>query len=284
MNRSLASSSLVESRYANLDRQRFHYLSWGHSGTVVVLVHATGFHAYVWKPLALALSRDCQVLALDQRGHGDSPKPESGYAWEAFGEDLSGFLKTLGLSGVTAVGHSAGATAIALSAAQNPSLYQRIVLIDPVLFPRGAAALENPMAQRARKRRVVWESRTAMFHSYKSREPFRTWREDALWAYIEEGTKLQADGQVALKCPAEIEAQIYEMAPKLDGFEILAQLATPVLLIRGEHSDTFGVATAERAMTVLKHGKLKTVAGTTHFVPMERPEAVERAIRKFMAR
>jgi len=284
MNRPSSSASLVESRYVNIEHGRAHYLSWGRSGPVVVLVHATGFHALVWKPIALALSYDSRVIAVDQRGHGDSPKPATGYSWEVFGQDLSTFLKALDLSGVVAVGHSAGATAIALSAAADPQLFQRIILIDPVLYPRAGTEQGSPLAQRARKRRMVWESRTAMFNSYKARDPFRTWREDVLWAYIEEGTTLQPDGQVTLKCPAEIEAQVYEMAPRLDGFSVLAQLALPVLLIRGEHSDTFSEGAAEKAMSILNQGKLKTIAATTHFVPMERPEAVERAIRKFMAR
>ena len=250
----------------------------------MLLAHATGFHGYVWKPLALSLSREASVYAIDQRGHGDSFKPESGYAWETLGDDVCGFLKALNLSGVTAVGHSAGATAIALAAAKEPRLFQRLILIEPVLFPRATASTTSPLAQGARKRRMLWESRTSMFHSYKAREPFKNWREDALWAYIEEGTLSQPDGHIALKCPGEIEAQIYENAPKLDGFAVLAQVSQPVLLIRGEQSDTFAESTATQAMAVLKQAKLKTIANTGHFVPMERPEAIERAIRKFMGR
>jgi pimeloyl-ACP methyl ester carboxylesterase len=40
-----------------------------------VLVHAIGFHGHVWKRIAQALSRDYQVVALDRRGRGASPKP-----------------------------------------------------------------------------------------------------------------------------------------------------------------------------------------------------------------
>ena len=279
-------SPIVQHRFVSLGGRRFHYFSWGEGGGPIVLLHGTGFHGYVWKPIAQSLSGDGRVLAIDQRGHGDSFKPERDYRWEGFADDLHQFLTALRLTGVTAIGHSAGATTIALCAAAHPGPIQRAVLIDPILYPGSPTVevAENPLAYRARKRRMVWESRTSMFHSYRVREPFKAWREDALWAYIEEGTATRPDGHVELKCPGEVEAQIFENAPKLDAFAALPQIDIPVLVLRGESSDAFPEASAVRAMSLLPRGQLKTIAGTTHFLPMERPEAVERAIRKFMSR
>ena len=268
----------------SLDHLRFHYDAWGDHGPPVVLVHATGFLGYVWKPIAEGLSRDYHVFALDQRGHGDSAKPESGYAWEVFANDLHRFLVVLRLKEVIAVGHSAGATAIAVCAAHHPGRISRAVLIDPVLVPAGARGhnFENPLAYRARKRRMVWESRSAMFHSYRTRAPFKTWREDVLRAYIEEGTTVRPDGQIELKCPGTIEAQIYDMASHLDGFSVLPRVGIPALLIRGEASETLAAESAALAVSLLPHGRLMTLTATTHFVPMERPDAVERAVRRFV--
>ncbi len=279
-------NAIVQRRFVSLGGRRFHYFAWGAGGAPIVLLHGTGFHGYVWKPIAQNLSRDGSVLALDQRGHGDSFKPEHDYRWEGFADDLHQFLTALKLTGVTAIGHSAGATTIALYAAAHPGPIERAVLVDPILYP-GSPTLEvaeNPLAYRARKRRMVWESRTSMFHSYRVREPFKTWREDALWAYIEEGTATRPDGHVELKCPAEVEAQVFENAPKVDGFAALPQIDIPVLVLRGVSSDAFPEASAVRALALLRHGQLKNVAGTTHFLPMERPEIVERAVRKFMSR
>lgn len=278
-------SAIVQHRFVTLQRQRFHYFAWGHSGAPVVLMHATGFHGYVWKPIAQGLSRDCQVLAPDQRGHGDSVKPEQGYGWHAFAEDLHQFLSTLRLQGVAAVGHSAGATAIAVCAATHAGLISRAVLIDPIMVspPPDGEVRESPLAQRARKRRMVWESRTSMFHSFRARPPFNTWREDVLWAYIEEGTVLHSDGRIELKCPGAIEAQIYENAASLDVFALLPRITIPVLLLCGEASEAFPEAHARTVLSLLPQARMKTIARTTHFVPMERPEAVERAVRKFFS-
>jgi len=86
---------------------------------------------------------------------------------------------------------------------------------------------------------------------------------------------------VELKCPGIIEAQIYEMAPSLDGFAELPRVEVPVLLIRGERSDSLPAENVERAMTLLPDARSQTVGGTTHFVPMERPDAVEALVRGF---
>jgi pimeloyl-ACP methyl ester carboxylesterase len=238
----------------------------------------------VWKPVAQAFADTYHVLALDQRGHGDSAKPDTGYEWERFAEDLERFLEAVGVTRVTAIGHSAGATTIVLLAARNPARLARAVLIDPILIPRLPAghAFENPMAHLARKRRMTWDSRTAIFHSYRVRAPFKTWREDVLWAYIEEGTALRPDGKVELKCPGRIEAQVFENAPRLDGFAALPAVHLPVLLLRGEHSDAFHAESAAQAVAAMPSATLVTVPGTTHFLPMERPDAVEKEIRAFL--
>jgi len=248
------------------------------------MVHGTGFHGFIWQPIAHGLAADHQVIAIDQRGHGDSVKPASGYHWDVFGEDLFHILTELQWSDVTAVGHSGGATAIALCVANHPGIIRRAVLIDPILIPTFEAGItmENPMAQRARKRRMVWASRTSMLHSYRSREPFKSWREDVLWAYIEEGTRARPDGHIELKCPGPIEAQIFDQAPRSDGFAVLPRVDIPVLMLRGESSGAFPEASAERALDLLPRAELQTVRGTSHFLPMERPDAIEDAVRAFM--
>jgi len=275
----------VQHRSVILNNQRLHYYVWGEDGPPLVLIHATGFHGYVWKPIAESLSRQYRVIAPDQRGHGDSEKPESGYAWDVFGNDLHEFLDALHLRNVAAVGHSAGATTIALCAAAYPGAIGRAILIDPILFPRtdDGERFQNTLAERTRKRRMVWASRTVMFESFHTRPPFQSWREDVLHAYIEEGTRERPDGQIELKCPATIEAQIFEMAPQLNGFEVLPRVGVPALVLRGANSEAFPASSAAHAVQLLPHGRLETVPDTTHFLPMERPDVVERAVRAFLA-
>src|SRR5258705_5709186 len=105
------------SRRVRVGDVELHYLDFGGDGPPLVFCHATGFHAWLWLPYARLFAATHHVIALDQRGHGESSKPEAGYRWENFGRDLAGFLDVLGLGGVSAVGHSKGGTTIAAASA-----------------------------------------------------------------------------------------------------------------------------------------------------------------------
>jgi len=275
------------SRRVRVGQLSLHYLDFGGDGPPLLFLHATGFHAWVWLPYAQRFAVRYRVLALDQRGHGESDKPTSGYRWERFGDDLVGFLEALELSGVRAVGHSKGGTAIAAAAAAaGTRRLERAVLIEPVLVagpPMAEPAWENPLSVGARRRRNVWPSREAMFATLRPKMPFETWEEEFVRLYVEHGVADRPDGQVELRCPGEIEAQIYAHTPMTDGFALLERLAVPTLLVRGERSPGFGEREAADALRRLPAGTLRTIARAGHFAPMERSAAVGAAIAEFLA-
>jgi pimeloyl-ACP methyl ester carboxylesterase len=264
---------------------RLHYLDFSGDGPPLVFCHATGFHAWLWAPYARRLRERFRVLALDQRGHGRSDKPSTGYRWENFGTDLAEFLERLGLDDVRAVGHSKGATAIAAAAAAGSRRFARAVLIDPVLVPGPPLPepqLDNVLSNGARRRRSVWASRGEMFERLRGKSPFDTWEEEFVRLYVDHGVADRPDGQVELLCPPEIEAQVYAHAAMSDGFAFLEKLAVPTLVIRGETSPTLADRSLAEAVRRLPDGRAHTVAGSGHFVPMERSAAVAEALAEFL--
>jgi pimeloyl-ACP methyl ester carboxylesterase len=111
---------LPDSRFLRANGLDLHYLDWGGAQPPALLLHATGFLAAVWGPMADALSGRYRLLAPDQRGHGDSDKPTSGYHRLDFVADLCAFLDALELEGIIGIGHSAGAANIACCEALRP--------------------------------------------------------------------------------------------------------------------------------------------------------------------
>jgi pimeloyl-ACP methyl ester carboxylesterase len=134
----------------------------------------------------------------------------------------------------------------------------------------------------ALKRRTVWSSREAMFKSYRSRLPFKGWREDVLRLYVEHGTYLRPDGQVELKCPGPIEAQMYPGATPFEAFEMLPKVGCPALVMRGEHSDSHLPFITQAVADQMPTARVVTIEGGGHFCPMEKPEAVLAEIRRFL--
>ncbi|AYG84445.1 Tropinesterase [Streptomyces hundungensis] len=101
----------------------------------VVLVHGRGGDSRDWEVIAERLAATRRVYALDLRGHGLSDWP-GGYSFEAFRDDLRGFLTQLGLNGADLVAHSMGGAAAALLAEDEPGFIGRLVLEEtPPLFP-----------------------------------------------------------------------------------------------------------------------------------------------------
>ena len=87
-----------------------HYLDWGAVGrTPMVLLHGLRGHAHSWDDVSTAMCQDFHVLAVDQRGRGESDwAPGGDYTTNAFVEDLAGFSDALKLDPFVLVGHSMG--------------------------------------------------------------------------------------------------------------------------------------------------------------------------------
>lgn len=251
----------------------------------VVLAHATGFCGAVWQPLIPALRERFRVVTLDQRGHGDSDKPDTDYVWRDFVDDLAGVLDAMRLREVYAVGHSKGGAAVAGVAALHPGRIARAVLLDPVLIdplPDGREPGANLLALGARRRRLVWDSRDQMIESFAARPPFDVWRRDFIEAYVRGGTFVREDGRVELKCSGEIEARVYEGAARSSSISFLGRITVPTLLVSGEASLTLPPSRARQAAALLRDGQLEILPGIGHFVPMQAPEEVLRLLGAFL--
>src|SRR5450432_2212559 len=77
-----ASAKAVQSRYAEVNGVRLHYLVAG-SGSPVVLLHGFAETSHMWLPLMTQLAATHTVIAPDLRGFGDSAKPAGGYTKKA---------------------------------------------------------------------------------------------------------------------------------------------------------------------------------------------------------
>jgi lipase len=302
--------------YVDANGLSLHYLRWRTDGggvrPAIVLLHATGFLARLWQPVAEALASRFDVYAYDTRGHGDSDKPPpdgENYHWRNLVADLRGFCDALGLRastvvhgpshepalgkgpepqelvngepGVAIAGHSSGGAAAAYLAATHPEYVSRLVLFEPIIFPAQFLPPEdrrNELADGARKRRRVWSDTDEIIEAYRTRPAFARWRADVLRLYAEHGTFQREDGQVELKCPGEVEAEVFDHSRSLDTWEQLPEITCPALVMHGELTpEPFPSLMAQFAQRI-PNARLETVPDAGHLAPMERPEPVAQAI------
>src|SRR3990172_1484637 len=92
-------------KHVTVNGVRLRYLDWGTSGKVpMVCLHGHTGQAHIWDRFAQAMSPHYHVLAVDQRGHGQSQWAKSGYDRNRFVEDLASFMDALRLQRVVLVG------------------------------------------------------------------------------------------------------------------------------------------------------------------------------------
>jgi pimeloyl-ACP methyl ester carboxylesterase len=265
----------------------FAYLDFGPGERPVdaVFLHANGFNARTYRTILAPLASDLRILALDLRGHGRTrapAAPEGRNTWLDLGQDLDVFLETLDLKTVVLAGHSMGGTLSLFAAADLPERVRALALFDPVVLPpeRGAGEPANsPMVHGASRRRRHFDSRGAAVQSYRGRGAFTTWTEPMLVDYVEDGFKDLADGTVELACAPEWEVSNY-LAQAHDPWEAFARSRCPITILRAETASTCNVDSRIDQLTADGRISIETIPGTTHFLPMERPDLVRATLRK----
>jgi pimeloyl-ACP methyl ester carboxylesterase len=259
----------------------------------VVFVHANGFNGQTYRALLAPLSAGLRILAVDQRGHGSSrlaADPDHRRNWLDLRDDLLALLTALDQTQpVVLAGHSMGGTVSLLTAAAAPDAVRGLVLLDPVIMPRvmafyahmpwtsGALWKHLPMVQGALRRRSVFDSREAAFTAYRGRGAFKTWPESMLADYVGGGFKDRDDGKVELACAPAWEASNYS-AQAHDPWRAMTRLRCPMRILKAEKGSTShvgdGAALTRRNPLI----RVETVAGASHFLPMERPDLAREAI------
>jgi pimeloyl-ACP methyl ester carboxylesterase len=125
----------VESKFANANGARLHYLLQSGQGDPVVLLHGFGQSSQMWRPLMRELAEDHTVVAVDLRGAGQSDAPEEGYGKASMARDVHELMRVLQLGKLSIVGHDVGAMVAYAYAAQFPAEVKRIALLDAPFMP-----------------------------------------------------------------------------------------------------------------------------------------------------
>jgi len=119
-----------------------------------------------------------------------------------------------------------------------------------------------------------------MFRAYQGRGAFATWPDEVLRDYIEGGTRDLPNGEVELSCAPAWEAATFSSAGNMMD-KVIRDIEIPVHILYAEKESTLRPQFVEEIRARRPDWQLDQVPGTTHFVPMEKPDAVRDAILGF---
>ncbi len=259
------------------------------------LFPANGFPPLSYLPFARQFSRHrCLCLPPRPLWHGQEP-PGAFEDWNVDARILGAGIEEHGLRDIVAVGHSLGGVVSMLALIQEPIRFKALVMLDPpILLPhllalvrqawQGGFVDQIPLVQAAKRRRRHFASRQEAFERFRGKAIFADWNDEALWLYIEHGTRLSSSGGYELVWSVEWEAHyfstvhegIWDDLPKLEGL-------APVLLVRGQHSHTLVSDAFERARSLAPSADLVEMAGQDHLFPLSAPEATAQLIKNWLA-
>jgi pimeloyl-ACP methyl ester carboxylesterase len=252
----------------------------------VVFSHANGFNARTYRTVLAPLAGELRILAMDLRGHGESTLPaviEGRDGWAEFRDDLLAFVEKMTDRPVVLAGHSMGGTASLLVAAKAAERVKALALFDPVIMPTELVGhperqQDSPLVQGALRRRAIFPSKAAALEAYIGRGAFKSWSAAQIADYVEGGFRATDNGEVALACTPEWEASNFR-THNYDPWTAFAESRCPIDILRAEIASTCRIDGREGELAATGRIRIRTVPGTSHFLPMERPEAVAEALR-----
>ncbi len=258
-----------------------HYLDWGPADALpVVLLHGITGHARVWDHLARHLTPARRVLALDQRGHGDSdPAPDDDYRVGTMADDLAAFAARLRLDRYALIGHSMGGRVAIKYAGDHAARLERLVIIDigPDINPAGLQRVRDMMANAPER----IESEEWAVEYIRRANPRQD--PDPLRERVRHGLRRQPDGELTWKYARGLREMMRAgRRDAVDLWEPLPRITCPTLVVRGAESDILAPDVAKKMAERLPDGRLVEIAGAGHTVPADRPEEFAREIRGFL--
>jgi pimeloyl-ACP methyl ester carboxylesterase len=274
----------VESRFADVNGTRLHYLSAG-QGAPVVLLHGYTQTSHMWLPLIERLAKTNSVIAPDLRGAGQSGKPESGYEKKALAQDVHALVQSLGHPRVTLVGHDIGLMVAYAYAAQFPDQVERIVLMDAFLPGVGNWKEvwllrdlwhfhfhgEVPLALVAGRERIYFEHFWNDFAADRTHSVPEADRKLYVAAYAQPGGMRSGFAYFAAFPQDAVDFEAFSKT----------KLPMPMLVLTGEKAS--GVALIEQGRLVATDVKGVVIESSGHWLMEEAPEQVIPLLVAFVA-
>jgi N-formylmaleamate deformylase len=243
--------------------------------TPLVIVHGITNSGRGWDFVARDLAADRPVYAVDLRGHGESSKPERGYAAADYAADLAGAIRALALDRPVVLGHSLGARTSARFAADNPELLSALILVDPPSDHRYPAQVMDSMNAFVK---AVAATRAGGADAVRAANPH--------WSDEQVAARVEGHQQVS-------ERVMLDPIERYDPgtiFDDLPRITCPTLFMYGDtgyhgpggRPGIVKQETAERAGAALRDGKVAFVAGAGHMVPWDDYAGFIAPIRAFL--
>ena len=246
------------------------------SGPSLLFFHGITSNSAVFTPLMARLSDRFTTMAVDQRGHGLSDKPESGYEANDYADDIASLIRTLDRGPAILVGHSLGARNSVPAAARYPDLVRSVIAIDftPYIETEALDALEA----RVNAGNQLFKDVAAVEAYLAGRYP--NVPVEAIKIRAKSGYHAVDGGLRPLASPPAMAQTAKGL--RADLTPAYREVKKPVLIVRGELSKLVSAAALAKTSRLRPDLPVVVVPGADHYVNEVSPEITLKAITNFI--
>ncbi|WP_333602382.1 esterase [Atlantibacter hermannii] len=239
-----------------------------HTVSPIVLVHGLFGSLDNLGVLARELVTDFDIVQVDMRNHGLSPRSDE-MNYPAMAQDLLDTLDELSIDKATLIGHSMGGKAVMAATRIAPERIDKLVAIDIA-----------PVDYKVRRHDEIFAAINAVT------EAGATTRQEAaalMRQHIPEDGIIQfllksfAAGEWRFNVPA-----LWDQYPHIVGWDTVPAWDHPALFIRGGNSPYVDESHRDALLAQFPQARAHVIAGAGHWVHAEKPQAVVRAIRRYL--
>lgn len=262
-----------EPRFVSLSTGvRMEYVEHGRAtGVPVVFLHGVTDSWHSFEPVLRLLPPSIRAYAVSQRGHGDSSRPQRGYRYTDFSEDVRAFLDAMGLDRAVVVGHSMGASVAQRLVVDHPGRVARLVLMGAFSTLYRNAVVSAFVA-----------SAVAPLSDPIPEAFARDWQLSTTARPVDPGF-LETVVRETLKVPARVWHESFNGFLETPDFSRqLARVSVPVLLVWGERDSYAQRADQDALLAAMPHARLLSDPDAGHALHWEAPETFVASLLRFL--
>ncbi len=267
---------------------RFNVQTWGApSNPPLVMLHGLASTSHMFDLLAPLLADRFYIVAPDQRGHGQSDKPDNGYDFETLVQDVEAIIVAMGLTTpVRLAGHSWGAFTALYAAAARPALVEKMVMIDGGLRAYGEIYPEWDIAYHAMTP-PEYENQTvddiqAMIRNDWLGAAYRPELMPLVLSIYDTSDPNNVHAHLVEANHVQIIRALWQFRPA----DVFARVACPTQIVNavesGQTADTQVMIYSAEAERQMRDAEVVWMADTIHDIPWQRPAELAALLQRFL--
>ncbi len=249
----------------------------------LVFIHGLLGWGLNWSPVIKYFESDFHILTYDQRGHGRSFHPDSGYKPEDYAKDLKDILDFMDINAVHLVGHSMGARTAQTFSVQYPGRTSSLTLED--MGPQPEVESTFSTQQMILSVPVPFASKKDMDLFFESNFKVKTATEDTqkqvMANFLKANLLRRNDGLISWRFHLDGILKTLEegLKPRWSEYK---SISVPTLILKGQNSKHLSEETFLLMKQSLPQVKAEIIEGVGHWIHYQAPEVFSQYVLKFL--